>query len=110
MYSYDNILPFLNRLLYSFHSGTDLWCHFEKDFIDSIVLINNIHQPTHISLYLFLFEHFHQNKLLTKYALACCTNKIFNEVELEKPFVITKKKNKNSFTFKWFNFYNLGIH
>ena len=91
MNGYDNILPFLNRLLYSFQSGNDLWHCFEKDFHESLVFVNNIHLSTHVSLYLFLFEYFNQNKLLTKYTLACCTNKIFNEVELEKPFVITKK-------------------
>ena len=76
----NNVLPFLNRLLYSFQDNISLWNQFEFDIsTNNHVYINNIkfHNPTQI--HNIFFHTFNENKLLIKYALASCTSSVLQE-------------------------------
>lgn len=76
----NNVLPFLNRLLYSFQDNITLWNQFEFDIsTNNKVYINNIrfHNPTQI--HDVFFHTFKEHKLLIKYALASCTSSVLQE-------------------------------
>ena len=76
----DNLLPFLNRLLYSFSDGYVLW----KSFVDSVkynhIFVNEQCISDHSELYFLFYTFFNQNKLLTKYALVSCTQMVFQDI------------------------------
>ena len=80
MKTYDNTLVFLNRILYSFRDGTDLWKQFENDVTRMIINIQNspIQNPQFI--YDYLYNCMNKNKLLTKYTLCCCTQAALADV------------------------------
>lgn len=76
----DYVLPFLNRLLYSFSSGDILWAAFVDNVRTIRIFVNNQPINDHQQLYAFLYNTFNQNKLLTKYALASCTQMAFKDI------------------------------
>ena len=75
----NNVLPFLNRLLYSFQDNVTLWNQCELTFPKNNVYINDIEINNVNDLYNSIFKSLNENKLLTKYALACCTECVLQE-------------------------------
>tara|TARA_B100001758_G_C18133820_1_gene465295 strand:- start:26 stop:469 length:444 start_codon:yes stop_codon:yes gene_type:complete len=76
----DYVLPFLNRLLYSFSSGDILWDTFVDNVRTINIFVNKQPINDHQQLYAFLYNTFNQNKLLTKYALASCTQVVLKDI------------------------------
>lgn len=76
MKTYDKILPFMNRILYSYSNNNELWHQFENDLPRMHVYLNEYKVEDIDFLHKFLYSFFGENKLLTKYALACCTQAV----------------------------------
>lgn len=74
MKTYDELLPFLNRIVYSFPSGILLWKAFENGVSKSRITIHALRVYDVQSIYNFLYSEFNFNKLLTKYAIASFTS------------------------------------
>lgn len=73
MKTYDDLLPFLNRIVYSFPSGILLWKAFESGVSQSHIIIHEVRAYDTQSIYNFLYSELRFNKLLTKYAIASFT-------------------------------------
>lgn len=80
MITYDHLLPFLNRILYDFKDGTDLWNNFSVDVYKMNISVNTIAIQNHLYLYEFMHTFMNYNKLATKYCLSCCTHVILAEL------------------------------
>lgn len=99
MKTYDDVLPFLNRTLYSYHDSMALWQQFENDIPRLKLTINNSDISTtnkndHVKIHDFFYNELSGNTLLTKYTLASCTQAIFAQ-----PFAYLQDK---------LNFYVIG--
>ena len=79
MRHYDKTLPFLNRLLYSFPDGVAIWNQLVNDIPRMEIFVNNERITSHEKLHDYLYTTFSGNKLLTKYALCCCTQAVLVE-------------------------------
>ena len=80
MITYEHLLPFLNRIMYSFKDGTELWNHFSVDAYKMNISVNAIAIHNHLYLYEFMYTFMNCNKLATKYCLSCCTHVILAEL------------------------------